>query len=93
MHKVLARVVEFVAGIVKCASCLVYALDGDDLVLRASMNPHPEVVGRLKLREGLGSTGWVAERVEPVAIAQNAFEDPRFQFFNEMPEDRYEAFL
>jgi uroporphyrinogen-III synthase len=93
LHKVLARVVEFATTIVKCDSCLVYALDGDDLVLRASMNPHPEVVGRLKLREGLGSTGWATECVEPVAIAQNAFEDPRFRFFNELPEDRYEAFL
>jgi signal transduction protein with GAF and PtsI domain len=29
----------------------------------------------------------------PVAIARNAFQDPRFQFFNELPEDRYESFL
>ena len=28
-----------------------------------------------------------------MAIARQAFEDPRFQMFNELPEDRYEAFL
>jgi hypothetical protein len=28
-----------------------------------------------------------------VAVSRRAWEDPRFQTFNELPEDRYEAFL
>jgi uroporphyrinogen-III synthase len=28
-----------------------------------------------------------------VAISSEAFQDPRFKFFRELPEDRYEAFL
>ena len=28
-----------------------------------------------------------------MAVGRHAFEDPRFQTFNELPEDRYEAFL
>jgi len=35
----------------------------------------------------------VAEHKTPVALARNAFTDPRFRSFNELPEDRYEAFL
>jgi uroporphyrinogen-III synthase len=92
-HEVLSRVVEFASALVKCDSCLVYVLEGDDLVLRASKNPHPEVVDRLKLRVGQGITGWVAEHQEPVAVAGKAAQDPRFQFFHELPEDSYEAFL
>jgi uroporphyrinogen-III synthase len=42
---------------------------------------------------GEGITGWVAKHHQPVAIASNAFQDPRFQFFNELPEDRFESFL
>jgi uroporphyrinogen-III synthase len=42
---------------------------------------------------GQGITGWVAEHREPVAVACHAFADPRFRLFNELPEDRYEAFL
>jgi signal transduction protein with GAF and PtsI domain len=90
---VLTRVVEFATGLVKCDSCLIYVLEGDDLVLRASKNPHPEAVDRLKLKLGQGITGWVAEHKEPVAVAEKAALDPRFQFFNELPEDSYEAFL
>jgi signal transduction protein with GAF and PtsI domain len=93
LHEVLTRVVEFASALVKCDSCLVYVLEDDELVLRASKNPHPEVVDWLKLRVGQGITGWVAEHHEPVAIAERAAHDPRFQFFHELPEDSYEAFL
>jgi signal transduction protein with GAF and PtsI domain len=92
-HDVLERVVEFASALVKCDSCLIYALEGNELVLRASKNPHPDVVDRLKLRVGEGITGWVAEHREPVAVAEKAAHDPRFQFFHELPEDSYEAFL
>jgi signal transduction protein with GAF and PtsI domain len=93
LHEVLTRVVEFASALVKCDSCLGYVLEDDELVLRASKNPHPEAVDRLKLHVGQGITGWVAEHREPVAIPQRAAQDPRFQFFHELPEDSYEAFL
>lgn len=92
-HDVLTRVVEFATALVKCDSCLIYVLEGEELVLRASKNPHPDAIDRLKLRVGQGITGWVAEHSEPVAVAENASLDPRFQFFHELPEDSYEAFL
>ncbi len=92
-HEVLSKVVEFSTALVKCDSCLIYVLDGDELVLRASKNPHPEIVDGLKLRVGQGITGWVAKHREPVAIPEKAARDPRFQFFHELPEDSYEAFL
>ena len=34
-HEVLTRVVEFASALVKCDSCLIYILEGDELVLRA----------------------------------------------------------
>jgi signal transduction protein with GAF and PtsI domain len=93
MHTVLSRVVSFVSSVVQCDSCFIYVLDQEELVLRASKNPHPDVVDRLKLRVGQGITGWVAEHSQPVAVGNHAFDDPRFRVFNELPEDRYEAFL
>jgi signal transduction protein with GAF and PtsI domain len=93
LSTVLKLVVEFVSTVVKCDSCFLYVLEGNDLILRASQNPHAEVVNRLTLRMGQGITGWVAENKKPVAIASHASSDPRFQSFHELPEDRYEAFL
>jgi len=92
-HQALDRVLDFAVDLVKCDSCFIYVLAGDDLILRASKNPHQELLDRLKLRIGQGITGWVAEHREPVAVFREAFKDPRFQRFNELPEDRYEAFL
>jgi signal transduction protein with GAF and PtsI domain len=93
LHDVLNRVVEFTSKLVRSDSCFIYVLEDGELVLRASKNPHPEVVDRLKLHMGQGITGWVAEHREPVAVPANASKDPRFTFFNELPEDTYEAFL
>src|SRR5882724_5225320 len=93
LHDLLKQVIAFSTTVVKCDSCFVYVLEGDDLVLRASKNPHPEIVDGLRLRVGQGITGWVAEHREPVAIPEKAAQDPRFQFFHELPEDSYEAFL
>ena len=93
LEDLLADVVEFVTSVVKCDSCFIYVLEGEELVLRASKNPHPEAVDRLKLWVGQGITGWVAEHKEPVLIPRDASSDPRFKLFNELPEDRFEAFL
>lgn len=93
LDSVLNRVLTFVSTVVQCDSCFIYILENDELVLRASKNPHSDVVNRLKLRIGQGLTGWVAEHRQPVAVGCHAFEDPRFQVFNELPEDHYEAFL
>jgi transcriptional regulator with GAF, ATPase, and Fis domain len=93
LEQVLAEVVDFTTSVLKCDSCFIYVLENDELVLRASKNPHPEAVNRLKLKMGQGITGWVAEHGRLVAVGHNASQDPRFQLFNDLPEDRFEAFL
>jgi uroporphyrinogen-III synthase len=45
------------------------------------------------MRVGEGITGWVAAHRKPVIVTDNAHEDPRFRFFNELPEDCFKAFL
>ena len=93
LHEVLDQVVSLICALVKCNSCFIYVREGDELVLRGSKNPHPEILDRLKLRVGQGITGWVAEHRQPVAVARDASKDPRFKMFTELPEDSFEAFL
>ncbi len=93
LHEVLRKVIDFISIVTKFDSCFIYVLEDNELVLRSSKNPHAEVVDRLKLQVGHGITGWVAEHKLPVAIGSNAFKDPRFLSFSELPEDRFEAFL
>ena len=93
LHVVLARIVKYVSTAFPCDSCFLYTVEGDELVLRASKNPHVDVVDRLKISVGEGVTGWVAEHRAAVAISRRAWEDPRFSAFANLPEDRFEAML
>ena len=93
MEAVLRELVEFATSLIKCDSCFIYVLEENELVLRASKNHHPQIVGRLRIKVGQGITGWVAQHREPVFVPRNAAADPRFKLFSELPEDRFEAFL
>ncbi len=92
-HVVLGSIVDFVTTVVPCDSCFIYVLEQDKLVLRASKNPHADIVDQLGMQIGQGITGWVAEHREPVAIASDASNDPRFVIFRNLPEDHFEAIL
>ena len=93
LHVVLGRIVKFVSTVFPCDSCFLYTVEGDELVLRASKNPHADMVDRLKISVGEGVTGWVAQHREVVALSESASEDPRFSPFLSLPEDRFEAML
>lgn len=92
---VLERIIELVVEVTRGDAAFLYLLDDtrEALVLRASTQPHPSLIGRIRLELGEGITGWVARERAPVAIARDAIEDPRFKFFQSLPEDRYHAFV
>jgi signal transduction protein with GAF and PtsI domain len=89
INGIVALVVEFM----ECDSCLLYLLDHNELVLRASNTPHRAAVGNVKLALNEGLTGWVAREKRLLAISREAYHDPRFKFFSDLPEDTFEAFL
>jgi uroporphyrinogen-III synthase len=97
LHLVLDRIVAFIAAVIPCDSCFLYVLEagkeGEKLVLKASKNPHAELIDQIDLEVGQGVIGWVAKHRQPVAIASNASEDPRFKAFKNIPEDHFQAML
>jgi signal transduction protein with GAF and PtsI domain len=93
LHQVLQGVVQLVVEFAQCDSCLVYLINNDELVLCASNTPHPSTIGKVRLKLSEGLTGWVARERRLLAISREAFKDPRFKRFGELPEDSFEAFL
>jgi uroporphyrinogen-III synthase len=93
LAEVLQGIVSLVVEFTACDSCLVYLIDQEELVLCASNTPHPSSIGKVRLRLGEGLTGWVARERRLVAISREAYNDPRFRSFSELPEDSFEAFL
>lgn len=93
LKEVLGRIVKIVSGVTNADSCFLYLIDGNNLVLRASLNPKPLEIGNIKLTLGEGITGWVARNKKTLAIAKEAYNDRRFKFVNSLPEDKFEGFL
>lgn len=93
LQDVLQGIVDLVVEFTACDSCLLYLMEDKELVLCASNTPHPSVIGKVRLKLTEGLTGWVARERRMVAISREAFKDPRFKFFGDLPEDTFEAFL
>lgn len=93
LRELLDKIAHLLAEITGADSSLIYIKEKKELVLWGSKNPHPRLLGQIKLRLGEGITGWVAEKKKMVAIFRNASEDSRFKLFHNLPEDRYEAFF
>ncbi len=94
-NEFLEQFIKIILKIIPADSCLIYFydLDSKKLVLIGSQKPHPEALGTIFIKEGEGITGWVAKYQQSVAIEKEAYKDPRFKAFKELPEDTYESFL
>ncbi len=93
LQEVLKGIVALVVEFTRCDSCLMYLCNQDDLVLCASNSHHDKEIGRVRLKLNEGLTGWVARERRLIAISREAYKDPRFKYFGELPEDTFEAFL
>jgi signal transduction protein with GAF and PtsI domain len=95
LEVVLKHIVDVVVEVTTADACLLYLLSDsrEELILRASKNPHPKLIGRITIGLGEGITGWVARERTRVVIPSNASDDSRFKFFHNLPEDRYQAFV
>ncbi|MGD1073740.1 MAG: alpha-glucan family phosphorylase [Bryobacteraceae bacterium] len=90
----LMNVVALIAKRFQTDVCSAYLLEPDraNLVLAATLGLRRECVGTLRLALHEGLAGLVAEQVGPVAVEQVKLH-PRFKFFGESGEERFQSFL
>lgn len=91
----LKKLIKLLNHLIPVDSSLVYFYDrqAKQLILSASKKSHKNLVGKIAMKRGEGITGWVAEHRKTVVLKKLAYKDKRFKAFEELPEDRYEAFL
>src|SRR2546430_3766238 len=78
-----------------CASPIasVYVLeDRDDLVLRGNHGFPDAVLGEVRLKVGQGITGTALETMRPMTVDDAALVE-QFEYFPQLAEERYPAFL
>jgi len=90
---VLQEIVSLVKAFLNCDSCLIYLVEDNELVLFASSDQNRKTIGTVRLRLSEGLTGWVARERRLLAISREAYSDPRFKYFKDLPQDSFEAFL
>lgn len=95
LNEMLQQIAKAMSENLKGDSCFIYMLEHQAAVLTllGAWPPHPKQIGKLQIERGEGITGWVASHKKPVILAKNAFADPRFKLFVNLPEDKYAAFL
>ena len=93
LQEVLRGIVSLVVEFTACDCCMLYLIDDGQLVLCGSNTAPEHALGRVRLAMSEGLTGWVARERRLLAISREAYNDPRFKSFKELPEDAYEAFL
>ncbi|CDH44803.1 Phosphoenolpyruvate-protein phosphotransferase PtsP [Candidatus Contendobacter odensis Run_B_J11] len=94
LSSALAITVNRIRAAMKVAACTVYLADEDNRshVLMATAGLNPQAVGRVRLGHHQGLVGLVAERQEPLNVA-DAPRHPRFHPVCEVCEEGYHAFL
>ena len=93
LDDVLQEIVSLVKDFLTCDSCLIYLVEEAELVLFASSDQNRKTIGNVRLRLSEGLTGWVARERRLLAISREAYSDPRFKYFKDLPQDTFEAFL
>ena len=72
LTEVLHEIVSIVDEVTEADSVFIYVLDPKTncLILRASKNPHSNLLTKITMKMGEGITGWVAHEKRPVAISE-----------------------
>ncbi len=94
IETLLDKAVEMVAVRTQSAVCSIYLYNPEAriLTLRATRGLNPESVGQVRLGLGQGLTGLALQEMQTVCEA-DASRHPNYQFFPDLSEERYNAFL
>lgn len=95
LDEVLHHLVDIVVRATQCQKAFIYLYDKEKerLSLVATTPQHKRFVGKIELPLGVGIAGWVALHREPVFLKEQAMEDPRFRYFPELEEEKFQSIL
>ncbi len=95
LDEVLRHLVDTVVRATSCQIAFIYLYDKDKerLVLASTNERLHHLVGKLTMALGEGIAGWVALHRKPVFLEKEALEDPRFYYFPELEEEKFQSIM
>ena len=93
LDEVLGHLVDIVARAISCHAVFFYLYDKDRecLTLASTSKQYKKLVGKIELALGEGITGWVGMHLQPVILKEAAMNDPRFRYFPELEEEKFQS--
>ena len=93
LDEVLGHLVEIVVRAIPCHAAFFFLYDKEKerLVLASTSEHYKNLVGKIELALGEGIAGWVGIHLEPVIIKEAALNDPRFRYFPELEEEKFQS--
>src|SRR5207302_8878450 len=70
-----------------------YNKDKERLILTCASERHRHRVGKISMALGEGIVGWVALHRAPVYLREAAMGDPRFRYFPELEEEKFQSMM
>ncbi len=95
VDEVLSNLVDTLARAVSCHAAFIYLYEKERerLVLASSSEHYQHLVGKIELALGEGINGWVAMTLQPVLLKDNAMSDPRFRYYSELEDDKFQSVM
>ncbi len=95
LDEVLHHLVDIVVRATQCQMAFIYMYDREKehLILASATQRHQHLVGKIEMGLGEGIAGWVALHRTPVFLKDEAMDDPRFYYFPELEEEKFQSML
>jgi len=93
LDEVLGHLVDIVVRAIPCHAAFFYLYDKDKerLTLESTNHQYKKLVGKIEMALGEGITGWVGMHLQPVILKEGALNDPRFRYFPELEEEKFQS--
>lgn len=91
----LPSVVGLILEATRADACFLHRWDPEnrELELVAANEPYTDMVGKIRLAEGEGLAGWVAQHRQAVVIQRDKWSDPRYKYIPELGGDHYTSLV
>ncbi len=95
LDEVLQHLVDIVVRATSCQVAFIYLYDKDKerLVLASATEKYRHLVGKISMALGEGIAGWVALHGKPAFVKEQALNDPRFCYFSELEEEKFQSIM
>jgi len=95
LDEVLHHLVDTVVRATQCQMAFIYMYNKEKerLVLASATQRHQHLVGKIEMALGEGIAGWVALHRTTVFLKDEAMDDPRFYYFPELEEEKFQSIL